>query len=279
MNKQLCLQRAFTLVELAIVMTIIGLLIGGILKGQELLENARVMSTVAQVKSYDAAVAGFRDVYDFLPGDLPNAGDKITGCDANCNPVVSTEAYGTAGDGIIGTTEWAFSPEGGTDLSIGLAQGSGSTPDSVDDEFKLFWIHLVNANFLTSPRLQPLPSGTYYAADVTEPSAKIGGGFVITYFNPTGSHREITGNYYLLGSTYTLYTQAQVSSDPGQQVLTPARAAQIDKKIDDGEPASGSVVAYGVESSCYADVNSDGRKTYVSSVTSKDCGLIISLQR
>ena len=40
-------EKAFTLVELAIVMTIIGLLIGGILKGQELLENARVTSTIA----------------------------------------------------------------------------------------------------------------------------------------------------------------------------------------------------------------------------------------
>ena len=53
--KQMSNQKGFTLVELAIVMTIIGLLIGGVLKGQELMENARVTSTVAQVKGYEGA--------------------------------------------------------------------------------------------------------------------------------------------------------------------------------------------------------------------------------
>jgi len=45
----------FTLVELAIVMIIIGLLIGGVLKGQELIANAQVTSTVAQIKGIIAA--------------------------------------------------------------------------------------------------------------------------------------------------------------------------------------------------------------------------------
>jgi prepilin-type N-terminal cleavage/methylation domain-containing protein len=49
-------QAGFTLVELAIVMIIIGLLIAGVLKGQELIANARVTSTVAQVKAIDAAI-------------------------------------------------------------------------------------------------------------------------------------------------------------------------------------------------------------------------------
>ena len=44
-------QAGFTLVELAIVMIIIGLLIAGVLKGQELIANARVTSTVAQIKA------------------------------------------------------------------------------------------------------------------------------------------------------------------------------------------------------------------------------------
>lgn len=79
-------QNGFTLVELAIVMTIIGLLIGGILKGQELMQNARVTATVAQVKSYESATFTFIDKYSALPGDLVTASERLPGCDENCNP-------------------------------------------------------------------------------------------------------------------------------------------------------------------------------------------------
>lgn len=72
--------KGFTLVELAIVMTIIGLLIGGVLKGQELLENARVTSTVSQVKSYDAATFTFLDAYGALPGDITNPAERLANC-------------------------------------------------------------------------------------------------------------------------------------------------------------------------------------------------------
>ena len=63
-------QAGFTLVELAIVMIIIGLLIAGVLKGQELIGNARVTSTVAQIKAIDAATSTFKDTYAALPGDM-----------------------------------------------------------------------------------------------------------------------------------------------------------------------------------------------------------------
>ena len=95
--------KGFTLVELAIVMTIIGLLIGGILKGQELIENARVTATIAQVKSYEAATSTFRDRFDALPGDMPSASTRIAGCNTNCNPGT---AAGQGGNSIVGTTGW-----------------------------------------------------------------------------------------------------------------------------------------------------------------------------
>ena len=56
-------QKGFTLVEIAIVLVIIGLLLGGILKGQELISNARVRNVADQVNAVKAAYFAFQDRY------------------------------------------------------------------------------------------------------------------------------------------------------------------------------------------------------------------------
>lgn len=63
------LQRGFTLVEMAIVLVIIGLLLGGILKGQELITSARVRNIADQNSGVQAAYYGFIDRYRQVPGD------------------------------------------------------------------------------------------------------------------------------------------------------------------------------------------------------------------
>ncbi|BBN60323.1 type II secretion system protein [Hydrogenovibrio marinus] len=63
-------QKGFTLVEIAIVLVIIGLLLGGVLKGQELIQNARVKATQSEVQQWSAAVASYQERHDnVLPGD------------------------------------------------------------------------------------------------------------------------------------------------------------------------------------------------------------------
>jgi prepilin-type N-terminal cleavage/methylation domain-containing protein len=80
------LQKGFTLVELAIVLMIIGLLIGGILKGQELIANARIISFVSQARSVSTALITFQDIYGALPGDITNPGTRLPNCTtAPCN--------------------------------------------------------------------------------------------------------------------------------------------------------------------------------------------------
>lgn len=73
-------QAGFTLVELAIVMVIIGLLIGGILKGQELITNASISSTAAKLKAFESAFMTFQDTYKQKPGDMQRATSKIPEC-------------------------------------------------------------------------------------------------------------------------------------------------------------------------------------------------------
>ena len=64
-------QSGFTLVEIAIVLVIIGLLLGGILKGQQLINSARVRNMADQNSGVQAAYYGFIDRFRQVPGDMP----------------------------------------------------------------------------------------------------------------------------------------------------------------------------------------------------------------
>jgi prepilin-type N-terminal cleavage/methylation domain-containing protein len=66
-------QKGFTLVEIAIVLVIIGLLLGGILKGQELINSARVRNLADSTSGIQAAYFGFIDRYRRVPGDWAQA--------------------------------------------------------------------------------------------------------------------------------------------------------------------------------------------------------------
>lgn len=84
-------------------LTIIGLLIGGILKGQQLLQNARATATVAEVKSIGPTVITFSDVYNAVPGDMSNASGVLNGCTLECNPFVGSPG---AGGGNVVDPAW-----------------------------------------------------------------------------------------------------------------------------------------------------------------------------
>ncbi len=95
-------QSGFTLIEIAIVLVIIGLLLGGVLKGQELIQNARVRNIIAQQDGVKAAFFGFQDRYRGIPGDylvasananIPGAGNT---CGGNGNGLLDAVSGGVA---------------------------------------------------------------------------------------------------------------------------------------------------------------------------------------
>jgi prepilin-type N-terminal cleavage/methylation domain-containing protein len=65
--------KGFTLVELAIVIVIIGLLVGGVLQGQELIKQSQIRKLVTDIQSYDTALNIFRSKFNCIPGDCANA--------------------------------------------------------------------------------------------------------------------------------------------------------------------------------------------------------------
>ena len=72
-------EQGFTLIEIAIVLVIIGLLLGGVLKGQELITSARVRNLISTQDGIKAAYFGFLDRYRALPGDYSAAVGNISG--------------------------------------------------------------------------------------------------------------------------------------------------------------------------------------------------------
>jgi prepilin-type N-terminal cleavage/methylation domain-containing protein len=95
-------ERGFTLVELAIVLVIIGLILAGIIKGQELITNAKIKRTYNMQKEIAAAIYTYFDRYQFYPGDDKQAAAKFTNpatTNGNGNGAIDTGA----GPGIVNT--------------------------------------------------------------------------------------------------------------------------------------------------------------------------------
>src|SRR5258707_4466244 len=89
--------QGFTLVEIAIVLVIIGLLLGGILKGQEMITQAKIKNVIADFSGISAAYHGYVDRYKKIPGDDPCAGGTVTL--GNCGTTTGRWTGATAGDG------------------------------------------------------------------------------------------------------------------------------------------------------------------------------------
>ena len=89
-------QSGFTLVEIAIVLVIIGLLLGGVLKGQELINSAKIKNVANDLNGIVAGVYAYQDRYKTFPGD-----------DAGAHTRWSTATSGN-GDGVVGTTATDF---------------------------------------------------------------------------------------------------------------------------------------------------------------------------
>jgi prepilin-type N-terminal cleavage/methylation domain-containing protein len=130
-------QAGFTLVEIAIVLVIIGLLLGGILKGQEMITQAKIKNVINDFNGVTVAVTSYQDRYRALPGDDPNADTRWTTqapAKGNGNGVIAGKYNATvAGGGAPATTEesnlfWQHLRIAGFVPGITTGAGSGTQP-------------------------------------------------------------------------------------------------------------------------------------------------------
>ncbi len=158
-------QSGFTLVEIAIVLVIIGLLLGGVLKGQELINSAKVKNFAQDFRNIPLFIYGYQDKYKALPGDDAVAATHVTGA-TNATTPASAQ-----GNGVI--------------------NGNWDTT-TLTDESMLFWQHVRLAGLATG--------GTVVAANNTYWPVNAEGGRIGIESGSANYILNTDGTTYLQGS-------------------------------------------------------------------------------
>lgn len=263
--------RAFSLVELSIVLVILGLLTGGILAGQSLIRASELRAVSSEYQRYAAAVQTFRGKYMGLPGDLTNAVSFWTSA-ASCPGNNTTTAGGTCngnGDGRLGPLNTA----------------------NYGNEIYRAWQHLAFAGLIEGS----YAGVTNHTSSANVEHAAIGynvpasryGNAGWTFYS-FGSPRAISETSYFEGDygTFLFFGGANGTNVTFQPIIKPEEAWGIDSKMDDGKPATGAVRTReadgGTTSSACSDLAASNTlslaaSNYSLSNTGNNCSLMMML--
>ena len=225
----------FTLLEISMVLIIVGLIIGGVLVGRDMIAAAEIRAQITQIEKYKMAALIFKNKYGALPGDLAGAAGL-----GLAQAVGVANEYGAAsrtGDGLIMSC-------------INDSQSATVAPPYgyvfFGCENSLFWNHLSQTDLIGAGFAQT-DNANSFNHSVSHPSlyiphAVIGDNYVIVYaWNGT--------NYFHIVGMPTIWSNNGYGSIPSQNRLTPLQAYQLDLKIDNGFPLTGSVKAYDLDAS------------------------------
>jgi prepilin-type N-terminal cleavage/methylation domain-containing protein len=217
-------QGGFTLIELSFVLVIIGMILGGVLIGQELIEAAKIRSAIAQIESFNTAINLFRNKYDTLPGDVPPAKAAAWGLQSR-----SGAAGHGDGNSLIESCGWNRATTAAGCESI-LFWMDLSTADLIDGAY-----NLASDAFLANLPSAQLP--LYF------PASKIGGGNYITVASENSSFF-----WPPKGSTWFIIagldgTANAIGDYMAHPAMTPVQLYAIDQKVDDSMPYTGKVRA------------------------------------
>jgi len=194
-------QSGFSLIEMAVVLLIIGLILGGIFKGQSsLLQGSRTHDAIQTASDLSGILSEFKNRYHYLPGDFPidPASPEIPDLDAACMGTAAPK-----GNGII---------------------NAGGESDCVPE-------HLLRADFIKA-EIDPATN---------LPVIKTAYGRV----------RVIANNVDNVLPPRFINVIEFVGQQPGVTDALPCDVAlDIDRKIDDGNLATGNVRADAASQGC-----------------------------
>lgn len=219
--------KGFSLIELAVVLLILALMVGGVLIGANTLRSSQLKSITMDYTAYKSAIYKFQDIYKGLPGDLTDA-TTYWGAE-NVNPLVCKTTASAAkltcngnGDGMIGSFENA---------------------DTIYEAYRM-WQHLSNAGLIkgkfngivgTGGKAESLIGRNVPASRVEE------AGWSMVHHDYTFAAPDWFPTYYLHHFHFGGEKAGDITDTP---VLTPSEAKDVDNKIDDGKPGQGIVLTY-----------------------------------
>lgn len=215
----------FTLVELAIVLVIIGLLIGGILAAKSMIGTSKITATTALIGQFDAGVMNFKTKYNYLPGDAP--------------------AVGGDGDSLIdGQSQYVslFSCESANFWSSMMPESYTSSPSCPITVGVAGLSTGASKNLPASPL--GIPGSVFYATAATLSNS---------------SYADLTNlkNFYAIVPGKPLETIAccgRYFLNSTYAVATPDLLA-LDKKMDDGIANTGNVISGRMTGSGYISID------------------------
>jgi hypothetical protein len=224
---------AFTFVEIATVIVIVALMVGGIMAGKSLLRGAQLRAFATDAQRYGTAVKNFRDQYGGMPGDLPNATKYWGALDAthsNCVGIAASVGSTATCDGN-GNGRVSDDPTGGDDMN---------------ERFR-FWQHLANAEMVSGSFTGVKDSS---ATNSTAPGSNIPASRIdkVSGYNAMSETDGtlLSGTYFGTNPPINIFMMgAQVTGADNSGVnLTPTDANYLDDKMDDGKPGSGALQSF-----------------------------------
>jgi prepilin-type N-terminal cleavage/methylation domain-containing protein len=211
-RNQRLLYSGFTLLELSIVLIIIGLITGGVIAGQELMEQAQIRRIIKDEKSLELAVMNYQLKYSAMPGDHKNA------------YAYWPAAAGCASNALATTTD----PTGCN------GNGNGWIEHTPSEHFKA-WTHMGLSGILPRPYSGIYATNMDYQRDVNLPVIGKNGFALIYYYSLTSRQYASGFEFNVPKHRFTL------SAGTG---LSVSEISQLDEKIDDGKAGLGVITVH-----------------------------------
>jgi len=211
-------------VEVAIVIVIIGILVAGVLGGQELVEQSKIKALSSQLEGYSAAANIFRIKYGYLPGDLPRS---------------RASPYGLTSPHV----DYSAIPDGNGRYNYivpltSCQSGFSTHSTSILGEPQFFFIHLIDAKLIKEPTLTSYGGG-FVRIGTHLPFSSYGGGGIGIATLCSNRHAFVIG----VQTSATVGAHNFGTGGILQGSVNAEQASMYDLKFDDGIPARGTILS------------------------------------